>query len=72
MAIHSSTIAWKIPWTEEPGRLQSHGIAKSWTRLSDFSHSLTLQSLMVQGPFILQSFGCVELYVKTAEPCTMS
>ena len=25
MAIHSSTIAWKIPWTEEPGRLQSKG-----------------------------------------------
>ena len=23
MAIHSSTIAWKTPWTEEPGRLQS-------------------------------------------------
>ena len=23
MAAHSSTIAWKIPWTEEPGRLQS-------------------------------------------------
>ena len=23
MAIHSRTIAWKIPWTEEPGRLQS-------------------------------------------------
>ena len=23
MAIHSSTLAWKIPWTEEPGRLQS-------------------------------------------------
>ena len=23
MAIHSTTIAWKIPWTEEPGRLQS-------------------------------------------------
>ena len=23
MAIHSSTIAWKIPWTEQPGRLQS-------------------------------------------------
>ena len=23
VAIHSSTIAWKIPWTEEPGRLQS-------------------------------------------------
>ena len=25
MAIHSSTIAWEIPWTEEPGRLQSIG-----------------------------------------------
>ena len=25
MALHSSTLAWKIPWTEEPGRLQSMG-----------------------------------------------
>ena len=25
MATHSSTVAWKIPWTEEPGRLQSMG-----------------------------------------------
>ena len=25
MAIHSSTLAWKIPWTEEPGALQSRG-----------------------------------------------
>ena len=83
MATHSSTLAWKIPWVEEPGRLQSmrsqwdmieglhfhfspscigegngnplqcsclenpmdggawwaavHGVAKSWTRLSDFT-----------------------------------
>ena len=36
MAIHSSTFAWKIPWTEEPGRLQSMG-SQSWTRLSDFT-----------------------------------
>ena len=28
MAIHSSTIAWKIPWTEEPGRLQSTGLQR--------------------------------------------
>ena len=37
MATHSSTLAWRIPWTEEPGRLQSttvHGVAKSETRLS--------------------------------------
>ena len=29
MAIHSRTIAWKIPWTEEPGRLQSMGHKES-------------------------------------------
>ena len=29
MAPHSSTLAWKIPWTEEPGRVQSYGVAKS-------------------------------------------
>ena len=27
-AIHSSTIAWKIPWTEEPGRRQSMGLQR--------------------------------------------
>jgi len=26
MAIHSSTLAWKIPWTEDPSRLQSMGL----------------------------------------------
>ena len=31
MATHSSILAWRIPWTEEPGRLQSMGVAKSWT-----------------------------------------
>ena len=40
MAIHSSTIAWKIPCTEEPGRLQSMG-SQSRTRLSDFSYVRT-------------------------------
>jgi len=28
MAPHSSTIAWKIPWTEEPGRLQYMGLQR--------------------------------------------
>ena len=36
MATHSG-IAWKIPWTEEPGRLQSMGVAKSGTRSRDFT-----------------------------------
>ena len=33
MAIHSSTLAWAIPWTEEPGGLQCMGL-QSWTQLS--------------------------------------
>ena len=40
MAPHSSTLAWKIPWVEEPGKLQSMGslrVAKSRTRLSNFT-----------------------------------
>ena len=28
---HSSFLAWEIPWTEEPGGLQSRGLKKSWT-----------------------------------------
>ena len=28
MALHSSTLAWKIPWTKEPGRLQSTGLLR--------------------------------------------
>ena len=35
MATHSSILAWRIPWTEEPGGLQSTGSQKSRTRLSD-------------------------------------
>ena len=31
MATHSSILAWEIPWTEKPGRLQSMGVTKSWT-----------------------------------------
>ena len=36
MATHSSILAWKIPWTEEPGGLHTvHGVTKSWIRLND-------------------------------------
>ena len=36
MATHSSILPWKIPWTEEPGGLQSMGLTNSWTQLSNF------------------------------------
>ena len=39
MATHASIFAWKIPWTKEPGRLQSMGLQKSQTWLS--THSTT-------------------------------
>ena len=55
MATHSSTLASKIPWTEEPGRLQSmgslgvrhnvHGVARSWTQLSDFIFTFHFHAL---------------------------
>ena len=35
MATHSSILAWKTPWTEEPGGLQSMGLQKNGTRLLD-------------------------------------
>ena len=41
MAPHSSTLAWKIPWMEEPGGLQSHAL----TRLSDFTFAFHFPAL---------------------------
>ena len=43
---HFSTLAWKIPWTEEPGRLYSPwGVTKSRTRLSDFTFTFHFDAL---------------------------
>ena len=44
MAIRSSISAWKIPWTEEPGRLQSTGL-QSQILPSNFTHSLSASEL---------------------------
>ena len=44
MAPHSSTLAWRIPWMEEPGRLQSVG-SLSQTRLSDFTLTFHFHAL---------------------------
>ena len=45
MAPHSSTLAWKIPWMEEPGRLQSMGSRRVGTRLSDFTFTFHFHAL---------------------------
>ena len=42
MATHSSTLTWRIPWTEESDRLHTvHRVTKSQTRLSDYAHAHT-------------------------------
>ena len=66
MAPHSSTLAWKIPWTEEPGRLQSVG-SLSRTQLSDFTftfHFHTLEKEMATHSSVL-AWGIPG----TGEPC---
>ena len=45
MAPHSSTLAWKIPWTEEPGRLQSMGSLRVGHDLSDFTFTFHFHAL---------------------------
>ena len=64
MVTHSSILAWKIPWTERPGRLQAMGkeSAKSRTRLSDFTFrprtviATTQKGRRCQGLFWLHGF----------------
>ena len=72
MATYSSTLAWKIPWMEEPGRI--HGIAKSRTRLSNFTwrrkwlltpiflpgESHGQRSLVGYGPWSLKELDMIE------------
>ena len=55
MATHSSSLAWRIPWTEEPGRLQSMGL-KSRTRLkqlnNNFRNTLLCFFLIMKFPMV--------------------
>ena len=39
MTTHSSILAWRIPWTEEPD-WTVHGVTMSWTQLSKYAHVL--------------------------------
>ena len=45
MAPHSSTLAWKIPWTEGAWWAAVHGVAKSRTQLSDFTFTFHFHAL---------------------------
>ena len=43
MASHSSILAWKIPWTEEPGRLQSMGLKSHTQVINEREHIITFK-----------------------------
>ena len=72
MATHSSSLAWKIPWTEEPGRLQSMGSRRVEHDCVTIAHSLskhtTTYNIDKQGPTVwhreLQSIFFNNLHVK--------
>ena len=59
MATDSSTLAWKIPWMEEPGRLQSMRVTKSRTRLSDFTFTFHFHALE-KAMATHSSYSCLE------------
>ena len=64
MAIHSSILAWRIAWTEEPGRLQSMG-SQSWTRLGD-QHTLKTRA-MPPYVFVLSLASSIHSYIVSAQ-----
>ena len=58
MAPHSSTLAWKVPWTEEPGRLQSMGSLRVGT--TEQLHFRFLLSCIGEGNGNPLQYSCLE------------
>ena len=58
MTTNSSILACEIPWTEETGRLQSMGVSKSWTGLSDRCSTLQFSSVAQLCPTLCNSTDC--------------
>ena len=63
MAIHSSTLAWRIPWMEEPGRLQSMGLQRVGHDLSNLArtHATTHTSDQISRSVVFDSLQPHEL-----------
>ena len=60
MATHSSILAWRIPWTEEQGRLQSMGLQRVGHNWSDLASS---SSSMLKYSFIGHIFRCENVLI---------
>ena len=73
MAIHSSILAWRIPWTEEPGE-QSMG-SQSWTRLSNL-HTMLFDIILSyifldMSPQVRKTKANEQDYIKLKTFCTV-
>ena len=66
LAAHSRILAWKIPWTEEPGRLQSMGLKRDTTERLTLSSSLPTGAMSRCLGFKMIFFPIPELQVKIA------
>ena len=62
MATHSSTLAWRIPWTEEPGRPQSMGSQRVQTQLSDFTSLTSLSRRALRRTLLSDDLGLWKLH----------
>ena len=68
MAPHSSTLAWKIPWTEEPGGLQSMGLIMLVSAFCGIDETLGFYCEAVKEKYRFFSFGdCCFLYESKGE-----
>ena len=69
MATHSSSLAWKSPWTEKPGRLQSMGHKESdMTEQLHFHFTLPKKVCLVKAMvFPVVMYGCESWTIKKAE-----
>ena len=71
MAAHSSIFAWKVPWTEEPGRLQSTGlqtVGHDWATSLSLSACITIQALAVV-PAAHKSYVTLSIFLNVTGSC---
>ena len=59
MATHSSILAWEMPWTKDPGGLQSMWLQKSLIQLSDQTNTPPADSVMIKAERGILPPGCI-------------
>ena len=65
IATYTSILAWRIPWTEEPGRLQSMA-SQSRTRLSDYTHTRAFSTYYLLKSIIISIISICNLILNNS------